>query len=133
MSNNLSFRNFLLKEEESFFKNMSKIGINPKDWEKFPQYASFFSMNKAPVNFGSYAIVDFKKNENGEITHVVVKQINDPSVQNLKFDKNNPEGMRNQDNKDEPFLVTIDDLEELLRQSEPKPAPDAGMSLGGIQ
>lgn len=134
MNKYLSFRNFLANEEESFFRNMSKIGINPEDWKKFPQYASFFSVGESPVNFGSLSILDYKKNSDGQITHVLVKKINDSKVASLKFDKNNSDGTINKDNKDQTFLVSIDDLEKLLRQSEAKPADAAGADMGmGIQ
>ena len=136
MSKHLSFRNFLAKEEESFFSGMSKIGINKDDYKKMPQYSSFFSFGKDPVNFGSYSILDYKKNEDGKITHVLVKQINDPTVSSFKFDKNHPDGERNRDNKDQKFLVPIEDLEKLLTQGQnqqaPAPGGDMGMGLGGI-
>lgn len=131
MSKLLSFRNFLLQEEESFFTGMSKIGINKDDYKKFPQYASFFSLGKTPVNFGSYSILDYKKNENGEITHVVVKQIKDPQFNNLKYDKDNRE-LKDEEEGSEVFVVPIGDLEELLTQGQQAAAPGGGGDMGGI-
>jgi hypothetical protein len=133
MSNNLSFKQFL-KEEESFFTGMSKIGINKDDYKKFPQYASFFSLGKSLINFGNYSILDYKKNEDGKITHAVVKLINDPHVHSLKFDKDYPSGKENKDSSDETFIVPIEELEQLLGQGQQQASPDSGMGgdMGGM-
>ena len=135
MTQHLSFKQFL-KEQESFFTGMSKIGIDKDDYKKFPQYASFFSFGNSPVNFGNYSILDYKKNEDGQITHVVVKLLNDPHTHSLKFDKNNPSGSENKDSNDEIFIIPIDELEKLLGQAQ-QPASDTGMGsdmgMGGIQ
>lgn len=130
----ISFKQFL-KEEETFFTGMGKIGIDKDDYKKFPQYASFFSFKDSPLNFSQYSILDYKKNEDGKITHAVVKLINDPHVHSLKFDKNYPDGKENKENSDETFVVPIEDLEKLLTQGQqPQQSPEGGgmEDMGGM-
>jgi hypothetical protein len=126
---NISFKKFLISEEESFFSAMGKLGIHKDDYKKFPQYASFFALGRFPVNFGNYSILDYKKNENGDITHVLVKKINDSKVSSLNYDKNNNEKL-NQSDEDERFLISIDDLEELMSQGNQQ-QQDPGQ-MGGL-
>jgi hypothetical protein len=131
MSKHLSFRNFLKNEEESYFSAMAdQLGINPEDYKKDAKVGSFYSFGSNVVNIGPYSILDFKKNDNGEITHALVKQINDPRIHNMKY-KND---LRTKADSDETFLIPIDDLQKLMMQGQDQPqqAADAGMpDLGG--
>lgn len=131
MSKHLSFSEFLKNEEESYFSAMAdQLGINPEDYKTDPKVASFFSFGSNLVNIGPYSILDFKKNDNGQITHVLVKQINDPRIHNMKY-KND---LRAKADSDETFLIPIEDLQKLMMQGQDQPQQpaDAGMpSLGG--
>jgi hypothetical protein len=115
MNKHLSFSNFL-KEEESFFSSMNKIGINSDDYKKFPQVASFFDLG-LPVNIGSFSILDYIKDKDGKIKYVKIKKINDPKFYSLRFDKNK-EGELDKTDKNSHFLVSIEDLESLLLQGQ---------------
>lgn len=125
MRKNLSFKNFL-NEEESFFSAMrDNLGINIDDYKKDPKIASFFSLGSSMVNIGPYKILDFKKNDNGQITHVLVKQINDPKIHNMKYINDKK---FNKDS-DENFLISIDDLQKLMLQGQDQ--PQGQESIGG--
>ena len=122
----LSFINFLKNEEESYFSALSdQLGIHPDDFKKDPKVASFFLFGSNITNIGPYSILDFKKNEDGKITHVLVKQINDPKIKNITYrdDKKIKTG------SDEKFLVSIEDLEKLIMQGQDQPQADP---MGGI-
>ena len=83
-----SFRSFL-EEDENKSPYMASLedemGIDPRDLEKEPQIGSFFSFGKIASNIGPYKVVKFKRNEDGEITHAIVKQINDPIINSRKY------------------------------------------------
>lgn len=130
MSKNLSFKNFL-KEQESYFSAMKdNLGINIDDYKVDPKVASFFSLGSKMVNIGPYKIMDFKKNDNGQITHVLVKQINDPKIVNIKYINDKKV---NNDGGNETFLISIDDLQKLLLQGQDQPQQSSDMGgLGGI-
>jgi hypothetical protein len=131
MSKHLSFSNFLKNEEETYFTGMSKMGINKDDYKYFPQSSSFFDFGQFPVNIGSFTILDFKKNENGEITHVKVKQIKDPQFNSLKYDKENRE-TKDDEYGSEVFLVPIGDVEKLLLQGQNQPPADPSGGVGVV-
>lgn len=127
MMNNLSFSNFLKNEEESYFSALSdQLGINLDDFKKDPKIASFFSFGSNTTNIGPYSILDFKKNEDGEITHVLVKQINDPKIKNIKYQ----DDKKIKKDTDEKFLISIDDFQKLIMQGQTQ-QPQDPMS-GGI-
>ena len=120
-----NFTEFLVvreQNEESFFSSMNRIGIDKEDYKKFPQVASFFSLGKVPVNIGSFSILDYKKNNDGKITHVKIKKINDPKFKSLKFDKDDS-GELDKSEKNDEFLISIEDLENLLLQGQDQQQP----------
>lgn len=128
----LSFAKFLQNEEETYFTGMSKIGINKDDFKYFPQSPSFFGFDNFPVNIGSFTILDFKKNDDGEITHVLVKQTRDPQFNSLKYDKDNKES-EDESSSSEEFLVPIEDIEKLLLQGQAQQqAPDQAADQGVV-
>lgn len=111
----MRFKEFI---ENTFLDQLKKqLGINPKDQYKDPKIASWFSVGDITTNLGSYSIVDYKKNEKGETTHVLIKQINDPKNYSVKYVKD----QEIKDQKDKKFLITIKDLEELLLQGQQQP------------
>lgn len=125
----LSFSNFLKNEEESYFSALSdQLGINPEDFKKDPKFASFFSFGSNVTNIGSYSILDFKKNDDGKITHVLVKQINDPKVKNISY----KDDKKIKTNSDEKFLIPIEDLQKLILQGQDQPQAQPDPSMGGI-
>lgn len=117
----LKFSDFLKNEEETYFTGMNKLGINKDDFKFFPQSPSFFGFGQFPINIGSFTILDFKKNQNGDITHVRVKQLRDPQFNSIKYDKDNKEILDNKVDS-EIFLVPIEDLEKLLLQGQQQAA-----------
>lgn len=123
----MKFREFIKKEESSYFDSLyDQLGINPEDFKKEPQIASFFSLGSTTINIGPYQILDYKKNENGKITHVLIKQINDPRIHNIKYRNDR----KVKDNVDKTFLIPISDLQNLLTQSQnQQPSQD---DSGGI-
>jgi hypothetical protein len=134
MTKHLSFSNFLKNEEETYFTGMSKVGINKDDFKKFPQSPSFFGFGQFPINIGSFVILDFKKNNNGEITHVKVKQLKDPQFNSLQYDKDNRETIDKKYGTEE-FLVPIEDVEKLLLQGQNQTPPQGSPQVsdaGGV-
>ena len=125
---NISFSDFLKNEEETYFTAMNKLGINKDDYKKFPQSSSFFSFGQVPFNLGIYTILDFKRNEKGDITHAKVKQIRDKHFNSLSYDKEDREKL-DKSNEEESFLVPIEDLESLMTQANQQPAapPEGGI------
>lgn len=125
---NISFCDFLKNEEETYFTAMNKLGIDKDDYKKFPQSSSFFSFGQVPFNLGIYTILDFKRNEKGDITHVKVKQIRDKHFNSLSYDKEDREKL-DKSNEEESFLVPIEDLESLMTQTNQQPAapPEGGI------
>ena len=130
MEKYISFSDFLKNEEDTYFTAMNKLGINKDDYKKFPQSSSFFSFGQVPFNLGIFTILDFKRNEKGDITHVKVKQIRDKHFNSLSYDKENREEL-DKSNDEESFLVPIEDIESLMMQANQAQAstPDMG---GGI-
>jgi hypothetical protein len=125
--NNLSFSNFLKNEEEDYFSALrDQLGIHPDDFKKDPKVASFFSFGSNITNIGPYSILDFKKNDDGKITHVLVKQINDPKIKNINYVDDKKVKLIS----DEKFLISIDDLQKLIMQGQDQPQADP--SMGGI-
>ena len=101
---------------------------NKDDYKKFPQSSSFFSFGQVPFNLGIYTILDFKRNEKGDITHAKVKQIRDKHFNSLSYDKEDREKL-DKSNEEESFLVPIEDLESLMTQANQQPAtpPEGGI------
>lgn len=94
-----------------------EMGIDPRDLEKEPQIGSFFSFGKIASNIGPYKVVKFKRNEDGEITHAIVKQINDPIINSRKYKDKDGNITKVDDEKgDKTFIVPIEDLDKLMSQ-----------------
>lgn len=115
-----SFRSFL-EEDENKSPYMASLedemGIDPRDLEKEPQIGSFFSFGKIASNIGPYKVVKFKRNEDGEITHAIVKQINDPIINSRKYKDKDGNITKVDDEKgDKTFIVPIEDLDKLMSQ-----------------
>lgn len=127
----LSFKNFLKNEEAGLLDTLSQqLGINLDDLKKDPKFASFYSFGPNVRNIGSYVILDYKKNRDGKITHVLVKQINDPKIKSIDYSPDNQ--IVKSKNINKKFLIPIQDLEKLMLQGQDKPA-DSGMGMmGGI-
>lgn len=88
------------------------LGIDPEQLKKEPQVATFWKMGLG-TNLGAYKIVQFKRNDEGTITHAVVRRIsNDKTYKEKegKFSKvPDPKGS-------EDILVSIGDLDALMQQ-----------------
>lgn len=118
----ISFLQFLEQEGEknkaSYLDALGdELGIDPENFYKEPQYASFFTMGKNGVNLGSYSVESFKRNSKGEITHAIVVLNNDKAIKNKKYMTNKdsmvqvPEG-----SKSNKFIIPIGELEKLMTQ-----------------
>ena len=121
-----SFKSFLEEEEQkSYISSLQdELGISPEDMESEPQIASFFSLGgKFIDNIGSYKIIKFQRNEDGKITHAVVKQINDSNILNRRYKEKKDKILRvDAPKENETFLVKIEDLDKLLSQDFQPPA-----------
>jgi len=122
-----SFKKFI-EEKHPYISALSdELGINAQDLEKEPQIGSFFSIGKGNINnIGSYKVLEFKRNKDGEITHAVVCQNNDLKIKNRQYQ--NKDGKmtivkKNEENKK--FIVPIEDLDGLLSQDF-APPPNSG-------
>lgn len=127
-----SFRKFVEEKEASsphIDAMYDELGIDPKDLEKEPQIASFFQMGKEVRNIGPYKIVSFKRNDDGRITHAVVKRFDDRGIQNRRYrDEDGGMVRMNKDNDSERMVVPIEDLDKLMSQDfQPPEAPPGGM------
>jgi hypothetical protein len=115
-----SFKAFLEEKENPYLSSLEdELGIDIKDLKNEPQIASFYSFGKTIQNIGSYKILNFKRNEKGEITHAVVKQANDPVIKNRKYKEKDGSIEREKENlkkDDQVFIVQIKDLDKLLSQ-----------------
>ncbi len=131
--NEKTFRSFL-EEDENKSPYISvledEFGINPKDLEDEPQIASFFSLGKTIQNLGPYKILKFNRNEDGKITHALVKKVNIKGFKNKKYLDRDGEMSRteNDPSEDETFLVDIKELDSLLSQDfQPPPQAPGGI------
>lgn len=130
-----SFRKFIEEEEKGsrYISSLEdELGIDPKDLEKEPQIASFFSIGGITRNLGPYRIIKFKRNSDGEITHAVVSVSRDTTIKNRSYkDEEGRLSRINGDRKeDKQFIVPIEDLDKLLSQDfQP---PSGGESPGGV-
>lgn len=120
-----SFRKFLEEEEKSPYLSalQDELGLDPGDLEKEPQIASFFSMGGITNNLGSYKIVKFKRNDEGKITHAMVRKINDPVMKKRIYKDKEGETVRvDKEEEEKTFIVPIGDLDKLLSQDfQPQP------------
>lgn len=115
-----SFKTFL-KEEENKYPFISsledELGIPADELGTEPQVGSFFSFDKNINNLGTYQILRFKKNDKGEKTHALVKQINDKKIRNRQYQDQEGKLVRvDKPLEDKIFLVPIKDLDKLMSQ-----------------
>jgi hypothetical protein len=120
-----SFRKFLEEEEKSPYLSalQDELGLDPSELEKEPQIASFFSMGGVTNNVSSYKIVKFKRNDEGKITHAIVRKITDPVIKKRIYKDKDGETVRVEKEEEEKnFIVPVEDLDKLLSQDfQPQP------------
>lgn len=116
-----SFKSFIEEKEQKnpYMSSLEdELGISPEDMESEPQIASFFSLGgKFIDNIGSYKILKFQKNQDGKITHALVKQMNDLNIPNRRYkEKKNKIVRVDSSEENKTFLVKIEDLDKLMSQ-----------------
>ena len=127
-----SFREFVEEKEASsphIDAMQDELGIDPRDLEKEPQVAAFFAMGKEVRNIGPYRIVSFKRDDDGRITHAVVRRYDDRGIQSRRY-RDEEGGMIRMDKDDdsERMVVPIGNLDKLMSQDfQPPDAPPGGM------
>lgn len=124
-----SFKNFLEEEENKspYISSLEdEMGIDPRDIEKEPQVSSFFSLGGFTSNIGPYRIVRFKRNDDGRITHALVRRISDDSIRNRNYKDKEGKFTKTERPEEETFIVPVEDLDKLLSQSF-QPPPAQGM------
>jgi len=127
-----SFKKFVEeKEKEASSPHLDalgdELGIDARDMEKEPMVGSFFSMGKETRNIGPYKIVSLKRNDEGQVTHALVKKIDDRAIKNRKYiDDEGEMKSISGDGEDETMLVPIEDLDKLLSQDFQPPDAAAG-------
>lgn len=127
-----SFREFVEEREASsphIDAIQDELGIDPRDLEKEPQVAAFFQMGKEVRNIGPYRIVSLKRDDDGRITHAVVRRFDDRGIINRRY-RDEEGGMvrMDRDADSERMVVPIEDLDKLLSQDfQPPEAPPGGM------
>jgi hypothetical protein len=103
------------KEQDTLVSSLEDtLGINPEDLKYEPQLATFFKIASHGTNLGSYKILHFKRNQNGKITHAILRPLNmdkvykdrDGSMKNIAGGK-----MPHKD-----VLVPIGELDTLMSQ-----------------
>lgn len=110
-----SFRKFL--EESEHIKSLERVfKIHPEDLKNDAIMAKWFQSgeNGPGTNSGSYRIVDFKKNSEGEITHAVIKILSMDNV--YKGDKDGKFSEMPSGGEGKEMLVPIEELDQLLQQ-----------------
>lgn len=127
-----SFKKFI-EEKHPYISALSdELGINTKDLEKEPQIGSFFSIGSGNINnIGAYKVIEFKRNEDGEITHAVVCQNNDLKIKNRQYqDKDGKITRIDKDDESKKFIVPIEELDGLLSQDfMPPPSSGGGAAM----
>lgn len=104
-----------------------ELGIDPRDLEKDPQMASFYSLGGDTKNIGLYRIVKIMRDENGEPTHAVVKTMEDASFKSRTY-RGDGDGMKRVDGEGEEktIVVPIEELDKLMSQDlQPPPGGPA--------
>ncbi len=127
-----SFLKFI-EEKESQSPHIDAIqdelGIDPRDLEKEPQVAAFFGMGKEIRNIGPYKVVSLKRDDEGRITHAVVKRFDDRAILNRRYrDEDGGPVRMDKDYESDRMVVPIEDLDKLMSQDF-QPPDQAG---GGI-
>jgi hypothetical protein len=127
-----SFRKFVEDREAKsphIDAMQDELGIDPRDLEKEPQVASFFAMGKEVRNIGPYRIISFKRDDEGKITHAVVRRYDDPSTKSRRYrDEDGGMVRMNKNNDSERMVVPIEDLDKLMSQDfQPPETPPGGM------
>lgn len=127
-----SFRKFVEEKETSsphIDAMQDELGIDPRDLEKEPQVASFFQMGKEVRNIGPYRIVSLKRDDDGKITHAVVKRYDLRGANSRRYRDEEGRMIRmDRDNDSERMVVPIEDLDKLMSQDfQPPEAPPGGM------
>lgn len=125
-----SFRKFVEeKEAQTPYLNSleDELGIDPRDLEKDPQMASFFSLGGDIRNLGLYRIVKIVRDDDGNPTHAVVKTMEDPSVRNRRYRGDGDDMKRIEgDGEEGTFVVPIEELDKLMSQDfQPPPGGPA--------
>lgn len=103
------------KEEETLMSSLEDmLGINPEDLRSEPQLATFFKIASHGTNLGSYKIMQFKRNEDGKITHAILRPISAQKVYKDKGDsmKKMPSGSMPSGD----VLVPVGELNALMSQ-----------------
>ena len=126
-----SFRKFLEEKEASsphIDAMQDELGIDPRDLEKEPQVAAFFSMGKEVRNIGPYRVVSFKRNDEGKITHAVVRRFDDRGIQSRRYrDEDGGMVRMNKNDDSERMVVPIEELDKLMSQDfQPPPGAESG-------
>lgn len=116
----MRFRDFIKKEESSYGSALQdQLGINPEDQKKDPKIASWISLGLTK-NIGPYTIVDYKRNQDGKITHALVKKNNDPNIRSISYRGDS----KVIDTKNQTYLISIEDLEnQIMLQGQNQAAP----------
>jgi hypothetical protein len=115
-----TFKKFIEeKQQSSYISSLEdELGINVNDLEKEPQIAKFFSFGKGNIsNISPYKIIEFKRNEDGKITHAVVCKNSDPAIHNRQYKNKDGNIVRvNNDLENKKIVIAIEDLDKLLSQ-----------------
>lgn len=115
-----SFRKFI-EEKESQSPHIDamqdELGIDPRDLEKEPQVAAFFGMGKEIRNIGPYKVVSLKRDDDGKITHAVVKRFDDRAIINRRYrDEDGKMTRMKNDYESERMVIPVEELDKLLSQ-----------------
>lgn len=127
-----SFREFVEEKEASsphIDAMQDELGIDPRDLEKEPQVAAFFAMGKEVRNIGPYRIVSFKRDDDGRITHAVVRRYDLRGAISRRYRDEDGKMIRmDKDDESERMVVPIGDLDKLMSQDfQPPETPPGGM------
>lgn len=129
-----SFRKFVEeRDKETSSPHLDSLGdemgIDPRDLEKEPQVGSFFSMGGETRNVGPYRVLRFKRNDEGEVTHAVVKRFGGPGIRNRRYKDYDGQMKRVEtEDEDKTFIVPIEDIDKLMSQDfQPPPASPGGI------
>lgn len=128
-----SFRKFVEEREASsphIDALEDEIGIDPRDLEKEPQIASFFSLGNKVRNIGPFRVVSLKRDDSGRVTHAVIRRFDDRAIKNRGYRNSDGGLVRTKRDEDaDRLVVPIEDLDKLMSQDF---QPPPGAAPGGV-
>jgi hypothetical protein len=123
-----SFKKFIEEKHPYFSSLEDELGIDINDLQNEPQIGSFFSIGKGNIsNLIPYKIIKFKRNNDGKITHAVVKKNSDLMIKSKQYKEKDGKILQVNKEEEKRFIVPIEELDKLISQDFQPPPSAPGM------